>query len=631
MRYERLDSIPKITQKTVQLAFRALTDNSKTPGRKPSDPVLNEFEQLYQSQYQYTGFKKVKGTNLSHIINDDISKQIVTVLETNIREHFPKYISRYLKALFLDFSATRPQQKVVKNELIKVKHDLMTGTLTSDPKYHEWIKGNRIILPVIQKENHYLEVVKDPQSYLPSMLYISRELEMLGRKSYGVFPLRTGCYPKYVPFSTSALIELLVDKDVLSGSNTTKSYLLTNGTEHRHWIWNQFFKLNYSIFKWDKGITFDYRVQTDGLYASLQFIACDQVDKKAALNTKRKEAQRRARDVLLNAENTKDNIIIDEIADDIIIDEIDDDIIIDEMDEITGDIITDDIFEEGVINNDIIEEGEDYAATGRQNSKFVWKYLENLSEVELSEIRSKGFVVGDPGKDNLLVLLDNNGNVVKFTNCEKVHLTGQHRLRKKLDKFRKNKGILKIEEELGTVNSKSCFAYLFYEFIIVKNRVNSLLSEKYENEIFRKLRWYGHVNKKRYYKEVGRRIKEKFGDRPIFYGDWDGRGNLRGKAPTPGIGLKRIISRTSKVYNLDEFRTSALSHVGEERCNNLEVLKDGRVQSVHAILTYKTLSGGHGCIGRDLNAVRNMCKIVCSHLDGDGRPYRFRRGVKLDI
>jgi len=75
------------------------------------------------------------------------------------------------------------------------------------------------------------------------------------------------------------------------------------------------------------------------------------------------------------------------------------------------------------------------------------------------------------------------------------------------------------------------------------------------------------------------------------------------------------------VYNLDEFRTSALSHVSEARCNNLEVLKNGRAQSVYAILTYKTLSGGHGCIGRDLNAVRNMC----SHLDGDGRLYRFRR------
>ena len=131
-----------------------------------------------------------------------------------------------------------------------------------------------------------------------------------------------------------------------------------------------------------------------------------------------------------------------------------------------------------------------------------------FSEEELSEIKSKGFVVGDPGKDNLLYLLDNEGNVVTFTKGEKHHLTGQHRFRKKLEKFRKSKGILKIEEEfkLSDVSGKSCFSDLFLEFIIVKNKVNRLLIREYEDKIFRKQRWYSHVNKRKYYKEVGRRI-----------------------------------------------------------------------------------------------------------------------------
>ena len=68
----------------------------------------------------------------------------------------------------------------------------------------------------------------------------------------------------------------------------------------------------------------------------------------------------------------------------------------------------------------------------------------------------------------------------------------------------------------------------------------------------------------------------------------------------------------------------------EERCGNLQVFKGGRIQSEHAILTYQTLCGRCGCIGRDLNAVRNMRKIVVHHLNGNPRPYRFRREVKLD-
>ena len=47
-------------------------------------------------------------------------------------------------------------------------------------------------------------------------------------------------------------------------------------------------------------------------------------------------------------------------------------------------------------------------------------------------------------------------------------------------------------------------------------------------------------------------------------------------APTPGIGLKRRISREVKIVNLDEFRTSALSFKKEEYCENLEILKAGK-------------------------------------------------------
>lgn len=612
--YESLEGIPKITEKTIQLVFRTLTDTSKTPGRKPSNPILTEFEQLYESKYKHTGFKKVNGTNLSSIINDEISKQIFTVLETHIRKHFPKYISRYLEGVFVDFKTSKSTQVAIKKELLKVKADLLGKTLTSNPKYHEWIQTNKeLILPEIAECSHYLGVAKDPQRYLPYMIYMSRALEELGRKSYGVFPLRTCCYPKYVPFSTLGIIHTLVD------SGTAE--LQSNLTERKHEIWNRFFKLNHSIFKWNKGITFDYRMQTDGLYTSLQFIVFSQVEAKAALNTKRKTAQRRARDIrlgLINDEILENDVILEEEI-------LENDIILED------EILENDVsLEEEILDNDIIMEDE-ILEDSKRSTKYEWKYLEELSDEQLSEIKSKGFVVGDPGKNTLLYLLDNEGNVLTFTKGEKKHLTGQDRFRKKLEKFQRSKGILKIEEELCDFSSKSCFSEKFSKFVEVKNKVNRVLAREYEDKIFRKLRWYGYVNKRKYYKEVGKRIKEKFGEKPIFYGDWEGRVSLKGSAPTPGIGLKRIVSRNSTIYNLDEFRTSVLSHLGEERCENLYVLKEGRVKRTHAVLTYQTLCGRRGCIGRDLNAVRNMHKIVSLHLEGKGRPHRFKRGVKLDI
>ena len=59
---------------------------------------------------------------------------------------------------------------------------------------------------------------------------------------------------------------------------------------------------------------------------------------------------------------------------------------------------------------------------------------------------------------------------------------------------------------------------------------------------------------------------------------------------------------------------------GDEYCENLKILKAGKKRQVHSILTYQTASGRLGCIGRDLNAVRNMKKLVESFLEeNEGR------------
>ena len=193
---------------------------------------------------------------------------------------------------------------------------------------------------------------------------------------------------------------------------------------------------------------------------------------------------------------------------------------------------------------------------------------------------------------------------------------------------------MRLEEPLREVSGKSCSLEGFRKYISVKNSVNSKLGNLYNSEIFRKLKWYGYVNRERYFNTIINRIKE-FGKtsdgevRPLIYGDYDGRSNLRGCIPVPGVGLKRKISRQLSVINLDEFRTSALSWNKEEYCNNLVVNLNGKRREVHSILTYKTDNNGQGCIGRDLNAVRNMKILVESRLEGGGRLLNFRRGVEV--
>jgi len=81
----------------------------------------------------------------------------------------------------------------------------------------------------------------------------------------------------------------------------------------------------------------------------------------------------------------------------------------------------------------------------------------------------------------------------------------------------------------------------FTEYIKVKIEVNKALGNRYNHNIFRKFRWYGYVNRERYYTGVIKKIKEMMtneGASVLIYGDYEGKHNLRGTRPTPGIGLK---------------------------------------------------------------------------------------------
>lgn len=113
-------------------------------------------------------------------------------------------------------------------------------------------------------------------------------------------------------------------------------------------------------------------------------------------------------------------------------------------------------------------------------------------------------------------------------------------------------------------------------------------------------------------------------------GDYQANHHMRGVIPCPGVGLKRRIAKQFKVYNLDEFRTSCLNYKTEERCSQLRVRDwEGKRVSVHSILTYKTENSRHGCIGRYLNAVRNMCKLVNHWLATGERLPNFKRSTTV--
>jgi hypothetical protein len=104
--------------------------------------------------------------------------------------------------------------------------------------------------------------------------------------------------------------------------------------------------------------------------------------------------------------------------------------------------------------------------------------------------------------------------------------------------------------------------------------------------------------------------------------------------PTPNLNLKRRLKKDFKLILFDEFRTSCLHNITEERCKNLKIKKTennkGFTYYIYSILSYKTSNNKIGYINRDDNAVKNMKKIISYQLKYGERPRRYDRRTDLN-
>ena len=54
--------------------------------------------------------------------------------------------------------------------------------------------------------------------------------------------------------------------------------------------------------------------------------------------------------------------------------------------------------------------------------------------------------------------------------------------------------------------------------------------------------------------------------------------------------------------------------------------KKGISRKLHSVLTYKMENNRNGCIHRDINAIKNMVKIVEYYIKYKQRPEKYKRG-----
>ena len=667
--YEKNIELPKINTDIVKMAFKVLSKSSKSTGPKIKNDnaaIYDTLLEFYNKVYSELGYKnedKIDSIHLSQILAY-LQVDIVTNIENNVKVNFISYIKCYVNGMFqyrfdeiydkYEGKERTKNKKTLRKELGVVKNDLINNTLLSDEKYHDWIKNKRKnILPTNYQTSYYYDMHKNPQKYLKYMIYMNIQLGKNNRKQFQFFPLRKECTIKYIPIDTKTLIEIFID--------TNKGEYLANIDKYKNTIWSKIFKLDSKIFR-KNNYNFSYMIYTDCKGVSILFTNDSTKQKNEHKNANMKDAKQKMKKLIEG--KTEEEVF-----------------------EFKKNLKLKKEEENLKIKNKKLEEKEKYKKLSKQEKKEItiknkklkeekfqkildefnklskeeqeeeklkeeykkrknqpeFPYLEELTDMQVEQLKKCKLVYCDPGKIRLLTMVDDNGVYLKYSNRQRLFETKQLEYRERRAKYKKKHNINPFEKVLNIYNSKSCILSEFKKYVSIKNIVNKLLLEKYKALFFRTLNWYAYINKQRSESNLINRIKELYGkDCKIIFGDWSVSKQMRNFMPTPMIGLKRMLRNHFEIINIDEFNISKLNHKTESKSKNLSTTtlnkkgivvknKDGTDKwiKLHSVLTYEMENKRMGCINRDKNSVQNMKKITYEWLYNRVRPSKYKRQGRL--
>ena len=585
-KYHNNQEIPIITEDTFRMSMKSLVKASAGPKPKGNNlALLQEFQNIGNSI-----FTLQDGKNLSAIL-DYYATTMITAIENNIKMHFIDYIKRFVNSYFKNIYQNELQNKEFKKqfykELQQVKNDIINDAeiLTCDEKYHNWLNDNRYkIVPENYDTSYFYDIKVNPQKYLKHMIFMNLQLEEMNTKMFQFFPLQTHLIPRHIQIDTKSLVELLIDTD--------KKQYFDNIETNKEKLWNTFFKLHHM-----NKYVFDYTIITDGYSVSLRFLHTDFVNEERIKKDKMKNGKKLMKGLTDEEKEIKKQ-------------------------------------EKQVQQNKLKDENRKRRELEKKEKKETKK--EVLHEFPYIDEVSKDFLDGkhlfiDPGKRSLLTMMDDDGNYFSYTNKQRIKETKRIKYSSLLKNYKDKQHITEIENTLSLFNSKTCDIEKFKEYIKEKLKVNDAIAKLYQDEKFRKYKWYSYINTKRTEDNMLNKIENKYGkDIKIIIGDWSIGKQMRNFISTPNLSIKRKLNTRFEVYNIDEFRTSCLNYKTEELCNNLYLPDKRNIErKMHSILTFKMENKRKGCINRDKNGCKNIQKVFNHYIETGERPEKYKRDYKF--
>ena len=595
--FDEKKPLPKVDRSLCVNIMKVICEESQgnekaKQGRRPNASTVafkDGLRTFYKTYYETAIGKKelLSYKNLNTMMDYGFDK-LVTSYETNIKQHFVEHLERFVNVIMkkkdtLDCLTDQTQKSQFVSQLRKIKNSILDQKETDVPEALQ--PHLPFIMPqrALEKDSVYYDLCVHPQDYLPCMIYMGKIAEEQGQSVRRVFPIRTDIVPKYVRIDTTTLVHLCINKENRQYFGT-KDELLHGGNlvREKDNIWSRFFRTELRCFNYPR----QERQKLD-------------VPRMPRQSMREKKYQ------------------------------------FDHQIETDGEAVT------------ILLIRKDMAGKFFK-LKQVPNPEEYIDEIDRSILQKKDIVGVDPNKGDLVhcSMLKEYGQRIgfRYTQDQRRKETKAKKYRMIQEKLRcdtkvEGKSIQEWETELSKFNNKTLKLAQFQEYVKAKLKINQILYSFYEQRLFRQLKWYAFINRKRTERLMLQKFLNTFGSPEnvvIAFGDWEQKKQMKYKEPTKGKGMRKLFREFGYlVYLVDEFRSSCKCYNCKSTepetgycekfrvCENPRPWKKGEQVLRHGLVKCKTCQS---LWNRDVLSSLNMEAIgSCAKL-GLPRPAYLARG-----
>jgi len=252
--------------------------------------------------------------------------------------------------------------------------------------------------------------------------------------------------------------------------------------------------------------------------------------------------------------------------------------------------------------------------------------IEDLSKEQLDELKPRNIVGCDPGKRSLVYMMDGNGNKLQYTAPQRKMESKAKCNQRILLEEKKKHGVIGLETELSSENSKSVDYEKFKSYLVEKDKLNKKVLDFYQRETWRKMKFRQYSYGKKSMDTFLNKIKETFGENILIgYGNWSRSTQMKHFMPTMNKGLRKQIHKKYDTITINECNTS-------KKCcecyNNLDYYKHKNGEKQFRLLVCSN------CVRpqvkqtvfrtRDANSSINIMNLTKWWIEKQQRPPQFQ-------